>query len=1195
MPSLTVHSHLDANLASLGIRNPDLARRISAISPPSTIVFDQTADGVPCATLDGRQLCSRHHPLQEADRLADGIDLVEHAAIVVLGFGLGHHVERLAELSDKAALIIVFEPDVALLRAAFEQIDHSHWLREAIVVFVTNPTDRGTLASQLQGAESILAQGVEFIHHPPSRARLSALSAQFVQTFSDHITTVKTTLTTTLMRSVDTVRNLMLNLDHYAAGPGITDLQNIACGFPAVIVSAGPSLQRNIDRLTMTGVRDRCIIIAVQTALKPLLDAGVKPHFVTALDYHEISQRFYEGLSADDVRGVTLVAEPKANPAILDIFPGPIRCCANGFLDQLLGSLKRNMGTLPAGATVAHLAVYLARYMGCNPIALIGQDLAFTNGLYYAPGTAIHDVWAPELNPFNTIEMMEWQRIARHRQHLRKAVDVHGKSIYTDAQMQTYLHQFERDFAQYKAEGLTIVDATEGGLPKQHTIAMTLQDFLGRYTDRSLPTLPAAGLGLDAERLPCVRQRIAQIDRDIQSIREIAHKTISLIKTMLNEQHDQAKMAEHFEAIDRYRKQIEDRLEAFELLNHLNQVGVFKRMKTDRRLHLQRGNDPIENQRGQLERDLENVRWIAEAAAEMIEQIQLIARLLEGHQSEERHTQGRIAASKLSGTVAALIAIDPQCNGLGIPRTLSETFDGKPVLQATLERLGQSKSLHSIILIASKNAGIESLIDRSRVQLPVEIEWCDGSPFGPEHEAIAVARLWADSCWRGGIGGMSAYDEVLCPQIMHEVMQRRSLSAALIAGPDWPLIDVTSRTGCDALVSRHLERPQHNNLVFTQPPPGLCGCLISASLMKELSQRNRLSTAGGLLVYQPHAPQHDPIARDANMQIDHRVRQSLIRATFDTTRQRELMRRAFSSIPIRQRLNSRAIVAAIEDAACGLARPLPHHLTLELCTNRTSRGIFTQHHPHVTTNRHPITPQLAGHIFNELQRCDDSRGSILLTLGGAGDPLLHPQFHQIVAKAKSHGVRAVHVRTELLTDRASLDRLLDSGVDVVSIDLNADRAATYQNMMGVDRFKDVLLNIEYLLEHRRHLTPQTGTVGFGLPWIVPRIQRCAETYEDIDTFFDRWQHRLGTAVIDSAPPIKAKDNFLSAIIPPQVVERDLNRSMTIFCDGSVPIDESALSCLQSAGNIETSSLAEVWSTVLRERAGMHANRVRGRK
>src|SRR5690606_17778274 len=160
------------------------------------------------------------------------------------------------------------------------------------------------------------------------------------------------------------------------------------------------SLRRNIGLLARDGVCDRFLIVAVQTALKPLLAAGVVPHFVTALDYSDISARFYEGLAPEDVAGATLVVEPKASPAITRAWPVAVRMPRSGFLDELLGlELAGDHGELRPGATVAHLAYYLARHLGCDPVIFIGQDLGFTDGQYYASGAAIHNVWAGELNP----------------------------------------------------------------------------------------------------------------------------------------------------------------------------------------------------------------------------------------------------------------------------------------------------------------------------------------------------------------------------------------------------------------------------------------------------------------------------------------------------------------------------------------------------------------------------------------------------------------------------------------------------------------------------------------------------------------------------------------------------------------------------------------------------------------------------
>jgi hypothetical protein len=229
-----------------------------------------------------------------------------------------------------------------------------------------------------------------------------------------------------------------------------------------------------------------------------------------------------------------------------------------------------------------------------------------------------------------------------------------------------------------------------------------------------------------------------------------------------------------------------------------------------------------------------------------------------------------------------------------------------------------------------------------------------------------------------------------------------------------------------------------------------------------------------------------------------------------------------------------------------------------------------------------MTPELANRIFSQLAPITD----LAVTLAGAGDPLLHPHFDDIVRIAKNHGVRGINVRTELVTDQSTLQRLLDCGVDVVSVDLNADRAATYQTMMGVDRFKDVLLNIEFLLQHRRKLTNQPGSAAFALPWIVPHIQRCSATYEDIDSFFDRWQHMLGTAVIEDliAPDGKPCDHGLTpAITPQRVIDRDLGRTLTILCDGSVPIHPRDFTGDDAVGSAADQLIEQLWPSLLGRR------------
>ena len=100
--------------------------------------------------------------------------------------------------------------------------------------------------------------------------------------------------------------------------------------------------------------------------------------------------------------------------------------------------------------------------------------------------------------------------------------------------------------------------------------------------------------------------------------------------------------------------------------------------------------------------------------------------------------------------------------------------------------------------------------------------------------------------------------------------------------------------------------------------------------------------------------------------------------------------------------------------------------------------------------------------------------------------------------------------------------------------------------------------------------------------------RCEQTYEDLESFHDRWQHMLGTAVIESPPPFargddEPGDGLFEAITPLRVMHHEALRRMTIFSDGSVPISELDLRCDRPAGNIATMSLMDVWDNLVSER------------
>ena len=1195
-------SVLERNLAALGERNLDFVRAVRA-APPARVEWAKAADGATVASIDGRALASRHQPRAEAETFADAIDLREKAVVAVLGFGLGYHIAVLCERLGRSGLVVVLESDLSLVRSVLSEIDFTRAFDAANILFFAGDEEPGRYAERFAGAEGVLIQGVQICEHPASRQRVSAAARPFVASVTETVRAARVTAATGLARSAQTIRAILRNARHYVGGEGLAPLAGVAKGQLGIVVSAGPSLRRNLHLLRDPAVRERCVIVATQTVLKPLLAEGIRPHFVAALDWHRISRRFYEGLTARDCADTTLVLDPQANPVIAASYPGPIRTIAAPHLDALLGPLARDMGRLPAGATVAHLCYQIARHLGCDPVALIGQDLGFTDGVYYARGTAIDEVWAPELNPFNTIENLEWTRIARHRSHLVKRRDVHGKSIYTDAQMETYLQRFECFFLQDERRGLRTVDATEGGVRKAGTEVATLSETLARHAVARNPEIPGRSTGVDQSRLKLAARRLDAVADDVRMIRVASRRTADALAQFTGAAPRSEREETLWRTLDAERAKVGARLDTLRLLDEFSQVGVLKRAKADRRIEQSRGIPPEEKQRLQFERDLANVRWIEETADEYLGVLEDAIARLAGGSVDDSDDEASVAArvdgalgralgesgAEVKVRCAFVVPVDPWHGGLGTPRSLAETLAGRPVIQWTLERLGRSREAESIVLLVPEGFDIEPLIDRARIGRPVEIHRTDGSPFGPERAAIATARLWSDSSWRGGIAGATCYDEILAAKPMLAAMERLGITAAVLVGPDWPLVSVEGDEGCDGLVRRHRTRPDVLRIAFNQSPPGMCGILLERSLVAELARGGRHASIGWLLAYEPSRPQQDPISKDVCVQIDHEVRRSFVRAVFDTPRNMTRMRRAIEPGLAEHgggvaALDARAAIKLLERQLFDTVPYFtPQHLIVELNTGRFGSGASSPHRMG-SLQRAVMTERRFAKICEQVAESRDC----VMTFAGAGDPLMHADVARFVRLAKETGVRAVHMRTELLAPPEVLESVVAAGVDVLSVELDADSRETYRRTHGIDRFDEAIRNIERVFSMRSVLAGPAGGGAFAVPWVVPRLQRRLESYEDIDSFFDRWQHVLGTPVVDGPPPFDdapetPRDPLASARAPSRAMFREMLRRMLVLSDGSVPLSELDLRGERIFGHVERGPMLQLWRDLVARR------------
>lgn len=1170
---------LAANLEAIAEYDAELATRIESAEDVDLEAM-RTPDGGITARWNGRGLASARAPVEEAERLLESVDPERHAVVVAAGFGLGVHIVMLARRFRDTGVVVVYETDLPLLRAVLNRLDPMTWSRGA-TVRITDRHDPPRLARLLGGHEPLLMIGTTILEHPPSRARLGDAGPSLSRSVRELVANTRMTMNTTLLRCTSTLENQLGNLERYALGSGIDDLRDAASGRLGVVVSAGPSLRRNIADLAAPGVRDRCLIVATQTTLKPLLAQGVAPHYVVALDYHEISRRFYEGIDPAQLRDTELVIDTKVNPAVPGIFPGRIRTIPAAVLDRIVGRESGGPG-LPASSTVAHLAYGLARHLGCDPVALIGQDLGFTDGLYYAAGNAIHDVWTPEFNDFNTVETMEWERIARHRPMLSEKQDVHGRRMFTDAQMLAYLQRFEIQFEADVAAGLRVIDATEGGIRKRSTEAMPLEMVLAEHAasvdDLELPR----ARGVDASLRSKVDQRLAAIASEAVELSECSFEAGEIIGRMIVDQRDTVAMQRHFDRLNRIRRRVDGLADAPRLADSINQAGAFRRLQADRRIRLAEGSDEYELQRRELDRDLVNTEEMGRSStilSEMLDRTR--ARMAIGATDAKAvpSTTTIVDADQRSKVrVVAIVPIDPDRGGTGVPRRLEATFGDVPVLQRTLERLGTSEELAEIVMLAPSGIELERLVDRDRIGLPVRIEYVDGRVFPVEHEAVRLARAMHPTSWRGGLQGLTIHDEVFAPRAAATAFAETESTGAVFVGPDWPVVTVHGDSGIDALVRRHRTDP--TRVVFVQGPPGLGSALVPRHVVESVARRSdRDASIGAWLGYRPEQPVGDPISGECCLKPEASVRNALGRYTFDTPRQIARMRTCFEN---EFRSGDRAIppaklVSRMERRVLGAPLLGPQFVRVELCTGRRGARVGMPFSGEV--QRAPMTMATFRRIVDGLGEAGDT----ILIMDGLGDPLLHPRFDEFATVAIESGIRAIRLRTDLAVDPAVVDRLLGSPIAAVEVDLDADRREVYERVHGVDMFETVCANIDRLIAGRRILGG-CDAGGYGLPWVVPRIERREETIDDIPEFFERWRRRLGVAVIDG--PVRwprhlgIPDDQLLPTRPTERHQRFVAATrVTVLADGAVPFDERDVMGAEIVGRVQETPLRRLWRAV----------------
>lgn len=168
--------------------------------------------------------------------------------------------------------------------------------------------------------------------------------------------------------------NALLNITNLAKSHGIKVLRDKFRGVKAVVAGAGPSLDDAIPALKAH--QGEYLLLAVDRALKPLLDAGLVPDMVCCADMDAQLATLFEGYEIPE--SVPLLYDRDCYTGVPRGWKGPL-IAYDHYYDVGIWetTFVGHKGVLCKNFTVSHTALYVAATLGCGPIVLAGVDFAY--------------------------------------------------------------------------------------------------------------------------------------------------------------------------------------------------------------------------------------------------------------------------------------------------------------------------------------------------------------------------------------------------------------------------------------------------------------------------------------------------------------------------------------------------------------------------------------------------------------------------------------------------------------------------------------------------------------------------------------------------------------------------------------------------------------------------------------------------
>jgi hypothetical protein len=463
-------NYFQKNMVLLKKSHPELLKMISSdleLPGKTQLVFAQNQKPNLKAKTLGNEWIFIHNqddPGIESEIFLSMVSEDSTGVVLMLGMGLGYPVLELLRKRKKLQYLIVFELNIEFFVQALQHMDLTELFADRRVMICLG--EPGNLPVFMGPANRSLM--LEDIHTLNLQAcfQVNPAYGKLSSQVFDYINAFNTEGATKTAHGRTFIQNRLKHLTSMHHDKKLEDLAGRFKGAPAIIVAAGPSLDKNIDQIK--NAMGKAVLISVDTALPSLLKHGITPNFLTSIDYKELTYEKIAGSASNPaVREINLICTSWVTDAVPKRFPAKNVFWAfnNNPLENWINISLGGKLAIPGAGTVAHLNFIAAQIMGCDPVIFVGQDLAFSNSKGHSSDVVLS-------NDDNTKKMLD------KGQDIMWVEGVAEPKVPTNRQMSGYKQMFEKLI---KASKGIIINSTEGGALIEGTENMPLETAIDRF------------------------------------------------------------------------------------------------------------------------------------------------------------------------------------------------------------------------------------------------------------------------------------------------------------------------------------------------------------------------------------------------------------------------------------------------------------------------------------------------------------------------------------------------------------------------------------------------------------------------------------------------------------------------------------------------------------------------------------------